>query len=89
MTKGNGKYIFKWTPTQQQSFEKIKNKICTAPVLVLPNFPHPFEIETGASDYTLDPVITQSGHPVTFHSETFNNNVRKYLTYEKEMYAIV
>ena len=29
LTKGNGKIFFKWTPTQQQAFEQIKNKICT------------------------------------------------------------
>ena len=66
--KGNGKTVFKWKPTQQQAFEQLKNKLCTAPVLVLPYFHQPFEIETDASDYALDAVITQSGHPVAFHS---------------------
>ena len=54
------KIVFKWTPTQQQSFERIKNKICTAPVLVLLDLHQPFEIEIDASDYALGAVITQS-----------------------------
>ena len=87
--KGNGKTVFKWTPTQQQDFEQIKNNICTTPVFVLPNLHQPFEIETDASDYVLGAVITQLGHPVAFHSETFNDTVRRYSTYEKELYAIV
>ena len=87
--KGNGKTVFKWTPTQQQDFEQIKNKICTTLVLVLPNLHHPFEIETDASDYALGAMITHSGHPVMFHSDTFSNTVIRYSTYEKLLYVIV
>ena len=81
--KGNGKNVFKWTPTQKQAFEQVKNKLCTKLVLVLPDLHHPFEIETDASDYALGEVITQSGNPVTFHSENFNEIIRWYSTYEK------
>ena len=68
LTKGNGKIIFKWKLTQQKDFEKLKHELCTAPVLVLPDLHHPFEIEMDTSDYALGAVITQSGHPVAFHS---------------------
>ena len=51
--KGNGKIVFKWKLTQKQAFEQLKNKLCTAPVLVLLDLHHPFEIETGTSDYAL------------------------------------
>ena len=81
--KGNGKTVFKWTLTQQQAFEQLKNNLCAAPVLVLPNLHHPFEIETDTSGYDLGAVITQFGYPVSFHSETFNDTVRSYSTYEK------
>ena len=53
LTKGNGKIVFKWTSTQQQAFEQLKHKLCTAPVLMLPNLHQPFEIEIDASDYAL------------------------------------
>ena len=49
---------------------------------------HPFDIEMDASDYALRVVITQSSHPVSLHSETFNNTFRRYSTYEKDLYAI-
>ena len=62
LTKGNGKIVFKWTPTQQQDFEKIKNKLCTTPVIVLLDLHQPFEIETDALDYALSVVIAQSSH---------------------------
>ena len=89
LTKVNGKTVFKWTLTQQQDFEQFKNKLCTAPVLLLPDLHQPFEIEMDASNYAIDTVITNSGHPVTFHYKTFNDIVRRYLMYEKELYAIV
>ena len=80
---------FNWTLTHQKYFEQLKNKLCTTPVLVLLDLHQPFEIETDALDYALGAVITQSGHPVAFHYKTFNDTVRKYSTYEKELYAIV
>ena len=67
-----------WTLTQQQDFEEIKNKICTRLVLVLPDLHQPFEIETDALDYALNAVITQSGHPVAFHFETFSDIFIRY-----------
>ena len=70
-------------------FEQIKNNPCTTPVLVLPDFHQPFEIETDALNYSLDTMITQSGQRVMFHFKTFSDPVRRYSTYEKEMYAIV
>ena len=87
--KGNGKIFFKWTPTQQQDFDQIQNKICTAPVLVSPNLDHPFDIDMDASDYSIGKMITHSGHPVAFHSETVNDTVRRYSMYENELYSIV
>ena len=69
LMKGNGKIVFKWTPTQQQAFEQLENKLCIAPVLVFLDLHQPFEIETYASDYALGTVITQSSHPVTFVDE--------------------
>ena len=81
--KGNGKTSFKWTPSQQQDFEQLKNKLCTAPVLVLPELHQHFEIDMDVSDYALSVVITQLGHLVLFHFKNFNDTIRRYSTYEK------
>ena len=89
LTKGNGKIVFNWTLTQQKDFEQLEKKLCTTPVLVLPDLHQLFEIEMDASDYALGAVITQSGHPIAFHFETFSDTVRRYPMYEKELYAIV
>jgi hypothetical protein len=82
ITKGGGKAKFAWGRFQQQDFDDLKQRLCSAPVLSLPDLQKPFEIETNASDYAVG-VLTQHGHPVAYHSETLSDVVRKYPTYEK------
>ena len=80
---------FVWVWSQQKAFNDLKQCLCSAPILSLPDLQHPFKIETDASNYVVGPVLTQHGHPVAYHSETLLDIVRKYPTYEKEMYSIV
>ena len=88
MTKGGSKTKFIWSNPQQHAFEELKQRLCSAPVLTLPDLQQPFEIETDASDYAVGAVLTQHGHPVAYHSETLSDTFHKYPTYEKEMYSI-
>ena len=74
---------FKWTSAQQQAFEELKQRLCSAPVLSLPNLQQSFEIQTDALEYALGEILMQHGHPVAYHSETFSNIVRRYPTYDK------
>jgi hypothetical protein len=67
----------------------LKQRLCSSPVLSLPDLQQPFEIETDASDYAVGIVLTQHGHPMAYHSETLSDVVHKYPTYDKEMYSIV
>ena len=89
MTKGGSKAKFIGAKSQQQAFEDLKQRLCSTPILTLPDLQQPFEIETDASDYVVGVVLTQHGHPVAYHSETLSDVVHKYPTYEKEMYSIV
>ena len=58
-------------------------------MLTLLDLQQPFEIEMDASDYAIGEFLTQQGHPVEHHSETLSDTVRKYPTYDKEMYSII
>jgi hypothetical protein len=89
VTKGGAKEKFFWSESQQKAFGELKHRLCSAPVLTLSDLQQPFEIETDASDYAIGAVLTQHGHPVAYHSETLSDTVRKYPTYDKEMYSIV
>ena len=75
---GGGKVKFSWGRSQQQAFDDLKQ--WSAPVLSLPDLQHPFKIETDASDYIAGAILTQHGHPVSYHSETLSDTVRKYPT---------
>ena len=70
-------------------FAELKHRLCCALVLTLLDLQQPFEIEKDASDYVIGVVLTQQGNPVAYHSDTFSDTVRKYPTYDKEMYSIV
>ena len=89
VTRGGGKANFVWGRSQQQVFDDLKQCLCSAPVLSLPDLQHPFEIETDASDYAVGAVLMQHNHPVAYHSVTLSDVVHKYPTYDKEMYSIV
>ena len=89
VTKGGSKAKFVWAKSQQQAFEDFKHRLCSTPVLTLPDLQQPFEIETNSLDYVVGALLTQHGHPVAYHSETLSDAVRKYPTYDKEMYSIV
>jgi hypothetical protein len=78
-----------WGLSKQQASDDLKQRLCSAPMLSLPNLQQPFEIETDASDYVVGAIITQHEHPMAYHSETLSDVIRKYPTYDKEMYSIV
>jgi hypothetical protein len=84
-----GKEKFVWGLSQQQVLDDLKQRLCLAPMLSLPDLQHPFEIETDASDYVVGTILTQHDHPVAYHSETLLDVVHKYPTYDKEMYSFV
>jgi hypothetical protein len=89
ITRGGGKEKFAWGQPQQEAFDDLKQRLCSTPVLSLPDLQHPFEIETNASNYAVGVVLMQHDHPVAYHSETLSDVVCKYPTYDKEMYSIV
>lgn len=89
VTKGGAKEIFFWSESQQKAFVELKHHLCSTPVLTLPYFQQPFEIETDASDHANGAFLTQQGHLVAYHSETLLDTVWKYPIYDKEMYSIV
>jgi hypothetical protein len=89
VTKGDGREKFVWGKEQQRAFNDLKHHLCSVPVLSLLDLQQLFEIETDASDYAVGVILTQHGHLMAYHNETLSDIVRKYPTYDNEMYSIV
>ena len=49
-----------WTPTCQQSFDRLKKLFLSHPILHLSDFTKSFAITTDASKYTLDAILLQT-----------------------------
>jgi hypothetical protein len=81
---------FRWGEEEQEkAFQLIKEKLTNAPLLSLPNFSKTFEIECYASGIGIGAVLMQEGRPIAYFSEKLSGPALNYLTYDKELYALV
>ncbi|KAL0388132.1 UNVERIFIED_CONTAM: Retrovirus-related Pol polyprotein from transposon.6 [Sesamum radiatum] len=59
---------WEWTVACEDAFKLLKQAISSQPVLKLPQFDRPFEVQVDASDRALGGVLVQDKHPVAFES---------------------
>ena len=85
-----------WGINEQQSFDKLKELLCSAadqPLSII-DWAKPFNIHTDASDYMVAGILSQTGedgneHPTAFYSKKLSDTQRAWSTIEKEAFAVL
>jgi hypothetical protein len=76
---------FEWTPRRETSFQELKKRLTTTPVLTMPDMKKPFSIYYDVSGQGLGCVLMQDGHVVTYASRQLKKHEEKYPTHNLEL----
>lgn len=83
---------FKWTSECEESFQLLKQKLLSKPILQYPNFDKPFKLIVDASDFACGAVLTQEYNgvdmPITYISRSFKQGEKNKPPIEKELLAV-
>lgn len=85
---------FRWSDDAQKSFELLKQKLCSAPVLIHADFSKPFILQCDASTVGVGAVLAQvdddgNERPIAFMSQKLNRAQRNYTITELECLAVI
>jgi hypothetical protein len=81
--------MFVWSDKCQASFEELKKRLTTTPVLILPDLSKKFSIYCDASRQGLGCVLMQEGRVVAYASRQLRKHELNYPTHDLELAAVV
>jgi hypothetical protein len=80
---------FKWDEKCQDSFDQLKKRLMSPPVLVLPDLHKGFDIYYDACGQGLGCVLMQEGHVIAYTSRQLRKHELNYLTHDLELVVVV
>ncbi|GJZ56522.1 putative reverse transcriptase domain-containing protein [Tanacetum coccineum] len=87
LTQKNKKYI--WGEDQEIAFQLLKQKLCEAPILALPEGNDDFVVYCDASHQGLGAVLMQREKVIAYASRQLKPNEENYTTHDLELGAVV
>jgi hypothetical protein len=80
---------FKWDEACQKCFEELKERLTTAPVLIMPDIHKGFDVYCDASHLGLGCVLMQEGKVIAYASRQLRKHEKNYPTHDLELAAVV
>ena len=80
---------FSWGVEQQKAFEELRGRLCSAPVLTLPDGMEDLVVYCDASIQGLGAVLMQRGKVIAYASRQLKPHKENYLTHDLELAAVV
>ena len=87
LTRKNAK--FEWSDKCEQSFQELKKRLVTAPILALPVTGKDYVIYCDASRLGLGCVLMQDGNVIAYASRQLKEHECNYPTHDLELAAVV
>ncbi|GJR46976.1 putative reverse transcriptase domain-containing protein [Tanacetum coccineum] len=87
LTQKNKAYV--WGDKQDEAFQILKEKLCNAPVLALPDGPDDFVVYCDASKQGFGSVLMQRGKVIAYASRQLKKHEKNYTTHDLELGAVV
>ncbi|GJV25124.1 putative reverse transcriptase domain-containing protein [Tanacetum coccineum] len=87
LTQKNKKYI--WEKDQETAFQLLKQKLCEAPILALPEGNNDFVVYCDASLQGLGAVLMQKEIVIAYASRQHKPNKENYTTHDLELEAVI
>ncbi|KAD5960569.1 hypothetical protein E3N88_12041 [Mikania micrantha] len=87
LTHKDKKYL--WTDKQEDAFQRLKQKLCSAPILSLPAGTNDFVVYCDASIQGLGCVLMQRDKAITYASRQLKVHEKNYTTHDLELGAVV
>ncbi|XP_070015007.1 uncharacterized protein [Nicotiana sylvestris] len=80
---------FQWTEACEQSFQELKKRLTTAPVLTLPNVTKGYVVYFDASRIGQGFILMQHGKAIVYASRQLQKHEQNYPTHDLELAAVI